>query len=253
MPSDDLHATDGFSGLSVVVPVAPGDESWRILVACLATVPGAEVIFSATEALAATDRDLVLAELPPGSWTWLTGSPGRARQLNAGGRAARREHVWFLHADSRFAAETVSALRAALRSNGDALHYFDLAFLPDGPSTMALNARGVRWRSRWLGMPFGDQGLCIRRATWEALGGFDESAPYGEDHLFVWRARRAGVRLRPAGGRLLTSARRYRERGWARTTLRHVWLTARQAAPEALALLGQHVRGVFRTNDARDA
>jgi hypothetical protein len=83
-------------------------------------------------------------------------------------------------------------------------------------------------------MPFGDQGFCIRRRDWQALGGFPEAAPYGEDHLFVWKARRAGLPVRPLGLTLLTSARKYRDHGWLRTTARHFLLTYAQAWPQWL-------------------
>jgi len=45
----------------------------------------------------------------------------------------------------------------------------------------------------------------------------------------VWRARRAGLPLRAIDAALVTSARKYAERGWLRTTLRHWRLTADQA------------------------
>ena len=48
----------------------------------------------------------------------------------------------------------------------------------------------------------------------------------GEDLALVWRARRAGLRLQGLDAAMLTSARRYRQRGWLRTTLRHLRLTA---------------------------
>jgi GT2 family glycosyltransferase len=102
---------------------------------------------------------------------------------------------------------------------------------------MKLNQLGTWVRSRWGGMPFGDQGFCLRRETWERLGGFDTHALYGEDHLFVWKARGAGVQLRPTGGTLRTSARKYRERGWLSTTTRRLRLTAAQAFPEWLKLV----------------
>jgi hypothetical protein len=231
-------APDPLDELAVVVPVAPGDDAWRPLLADLGALPPrAGVLLAAAEPLApaaARDADAALAGR---RWRWLVAPRGRARQLNAGARAADGAVLWFLHADSRVAPADVAALRDALRAAPGALHYFDLAFLPDGPRGMRLNAAGAWVRSRWLGMPFGDQGLCVRRDVWARLGGFDEAAPYGEDHLFVWRARQAGVPLRPTGGVVRTSARRYREHGWGRTTLRHVRLTARQAFPEWVALL----------------
>ena len=127
-------------------------------------------------------------------------------------------------------------MAAGLARDPGALHYFDLAFSGDGPPLMRLNERGVWVRSHLLGMPFGDQGFCLRRDVFFGLGGFPEDVPYGEDHLLVWRARQAGVPLRCAPATLLTSARKYGERGWLRTTARHVYLTYRQALPEAARL-----------------
>jgi hypothetical protein len=127
-------------------------------------------------------------------------------------------------------------LRAALEAQPAALCYFDLEF-EDGPRLMLLNEWGVRIRSRLLGMPFGDQGLALGKQEFESLGGFSLGAPYGEDHLLVWTARRRGMRLMPVGSRLGTSARAYREGGWGRTTARRLGLTVRQALPEAWSWL----------------
>lgn len=231
MPRDVLR------DVSVVIPVAPGDDDWTALLPELlaALPPGSDVVLVGAEARP--------AGLPAQGARWVVAPRGRARQLNAGARAARGAWLWFLHADSRLDAGTVPALARALgtaRAPGvarDAVYYFDLAFLPGGPRLMRLNALGARARSRLGGMPFGDQGLCVPRRMFDQLGGFDPTLPYGEDHVFVWRARQAGVEICPAGARLWTSARRYRDAGWLRTTVRHVRLTARQAWPEWLRLV----------------
>jgi hypothetical protein len=215
--------------LSVVVPVAPGEPALGGLLAQLEALPdGVEVLLVGAEARP--------AGVPP-RFDWRVAPHGRAAQLNEGGRAARGDVLWFLHADSRLTPGTLPALGRSLAADPEALHYFDLRFLDDGPPLMRINEAGVWLRSHLGGMPFGDQGLCLRREHWERLGGFPTDTEYGEDHLFVWRARRAGVRLRPTGGTLLTSARRYRERGWLATTTRHLRLTARQAFLEWLALV----------------
>ncbi len=228
---------DPLDDVAVVIPVAPGDAAWHGLLPDLAPLPGgAVVVFAGAAPLDAESAAIAAAGLGERRWTWVVAPRGRARQLNAAIGTTTRAQLWCLHADSRCTPSTIPALRASLRADAHALHYADLAFLPDGPRRMRLNALGVRLRSRWLGMPFGDQGFCLPRALWGRLGGFDEAAPYGEDHLFLWRARQAGVALRPTGGVVLTSARRYREQGWGRTTRRHVALTVRQAVPEWLAL-----------------
>jgi hypothetical protein len=161
----------------------------------------------------------------------LTAPAGRARQISAGLAAAHGGTVWVLHADSRVDAETLAAARQAAagfaRGDAPALCWFDLAF-HDGPAAMAINAFGANLRSRWFGMPFGDQGFLAPRTLFESLGGFDPSVGRGEDHAFVHAVRRAGLPLRRLRGRVATSARRYVDHGWWRTTREHLVLTWRQ-------------------------
>lgn len=216
--------------LSVIVPVAAGETEWPGLAALLqgALPAGSEVVVvaagSAVPAPAGWPAHL--------GWRSLGGPGGRARQLNAAARTARGDWLWFLHADTRFGAEAVPALLRFVAAGETALGWFDLSFRPGGPAAMRLNAWGANLRSAWLGMPFGDQGFVLPAACFAALGGFDEAAAYGEDHLLAWSARQAGVPLRRVGAGLSTSARKYRRSGWAMTTARHVWLTALQAWPQ---------------------
>lgn len=218
------------AGLTVVVPVGPGDTIAPALRAQLARLPHeAELrIVCAGEADAAALREAAPTQA---RWLYQAAPPGRASQQNAAAATATRPWLWFLHADSRLAAGTLPALAQLLRRGEDALGYFDLRFLADGPWLMPLNAAGAWARSHWLGLPFGDQGLVLPRARFAALGGFDPVLERGEDHDLVWRARRAGLPLRPLRAPLYTSARKYAERGWWRTTVqqqRETWRQVRQ-------------------------
>lgn len=107
------------------------------------------------------------------------------RQMNFGAKNATRRFLWLLHADSRVDSIAVTLLQEALVDPLPGVYYFDLAFRADGPRLMCLNAWGANLRSRYLGLPFGDQGLCLSRETFQKLGRFDETAPYGEDHLLI--------------------------------------------------------------------
>jgi len=78
-------------------------------------------------------------------------------------------------------------------------------------------------------LPFGDQGLLMPRRVFEALGGFDETQPGGEDHALVWAARHAGVPLVALRAPMFTSARKYAQAGWWATTRLHLRLTCTQA------------------------
>jgi hypothetical protein len=79
--------------------------------------------------------------------------------------------------------------------------------------------RVVAWRSRALGLPYGDQGLLISRALYDAAGGF-AAMPLMEDVEF---ARRLGRRrLAPIGLPIRASARRYLRDGYIRRPLRNL-------------------------------
>lgn len=145
----------------------------------------------------------------------------RARSLNNGAARAKGRFLWFLHADSRVTADNIAALTRGLGAAPDALHYYDLAF--DGGGLARLNAWAANRRARLGGMPYGDQGLCLAKDLFTVCGGYPEDAPYGEDLLFVRRARRAGIALHPLPSTLTTSARKYRQQGWLQLTILHQW------------------------------
>lgn len=204
--------------ISIVIPLADGERAWcELLPALAARAAACELLLSAV------DGD---AQLFPAAAHVVRGPAGRARQLNAGAAVATRPWLWLLHADSRLGPRTLDALRRA--PEGDYLGYFDLGF-HDGPAAARLNAWGAWWRSRLFALPFGDQGFLLRRSLFAALGRFDETLASGEDHALVWTARRAGVPLAPLGATLYSSARKYQQHGWWRTTRQHARCTLAQA------------------------
>lgn len=72
--------------------------------------------------------------------------------------------------------------------------------------------RLVAWRVRYLRLPYGDQGLFVRRLVFEQLGGFREM-PLMDDAESVRRLLRTGpIAELPLS--LGTSARRWRRDGW---------------------------------------
>jgi glycosyltransferase involved in cell wall biosynthesis len=87
---------------------------------------------------------------------------GRGTQLAAGGAAAAGEWLLFLHGDTRLAPGWPTAVDAFLGApgSGERAGYFRL-HLDDGTRAARRLERMVRLRCRWLGLPYGDQGLLL--------------------------------------------------------------------------------------------
>ncbi|MGE3975312.1 MAG: glycosyltransferase family 2 protein [Bdellovibrionales bacterium] len=217
--------------LTVIIPITPEETQWRILFKDLSVLPKeTNIIFVGPQK--PTDFDTMCDKKQ--NTKWVQSAIGRGHQMNAGARSSKSDYLWFLHADSRVSQKAIDSLQNILSDDPEELIYFNLLFQNDGPVLMNLNSLGVWIRSHILGLPFGDQGFCISTKCFNLVGGFCEKAPYGEDHLFVWKVRHSNLKLRCTGATISTSSRKYRDNGWGKTTLLHGYLTLKQAMPEML-------------------
>lgn len=166
----------------------------------------------------------------------VTSPPGRGRQLAAGAEAAISPWLLFLHADTRLDAKAWAAARRHLAepAGPDRAGVFHLRL--DEPAWPArLLELGVRLRVAALALPYGDQGLLISRPLYDEAGGF-APLPLMEDVDLVRRLGRR--RLIVLDGTAITSAERWRRRGWVRqtlTNLRCLSLYLAGVAPERIA------------------
>ncbi len=137
---------------------------------------------------------------------------GRGSQLAAGTAAAATLWLLVIHADTRPGPGWRSAAAAFMADPAQADHAGHFRFALDDAAPQARRLeRAVAWRCRALGLPYGDQGLLIRRDTLAALGGF-RAIPIMED---VDLARRIGRRrLVALDAAFVTSAARWRAEGW---------------------------------------
>lgn len=143
---------------------------------------------------------------------------GRGPQLAAGAAAAGGEWLLFLHADTRLAPGWAAAVRAHMAAAPDCAGYFRFA-LDDASAAARRLERAVAWRCRTLALPYGDQGLLIPRALYQAVGGF-RPLPLMEDVDLVRRLGRA--RLRGLAVAAVTSAEKWRRQGWWRRSARNL-------------------------------
>jgi rSAM/selenodomain-associated transferase 2 len=211
-----MHST---APLSVVIPVLDGAA---LLPSCIAALEEGRRRGLIGEILVVDggSRDGT-PEIAVAQRARLLGAPrGRGPQLAAGAAAALGDWLLFLHADTRLAPGWSTIVAAFIDDpvNGKSAGYFRLRLDDDAPAARRLEHM-VRLRSRWLGLPYGDQGLLLARRFYETLGGF-RALPLMEDVDLVRRIGRR--RLRAIGSTATTSAARYRRDGYVMRPLRNL-------------------------------
>lgn len=164
---------------------------------------------------------------------------GRASQQNAAAALARGDVLLFLHADNWLPPAAIDQIRHAL-DDAPAVH---------GAFRQRIDAPGIgfrilEWgnarRVRWFGLPFGDQGIFIRRGRFDELGGFPQ-VDLMEDVLLARQLRRQEWPLLLPGP-LFVSPRRWQRHGIVRQTLRNWSLLAAQRLGVSPDRLARHYR-----------
>jgi rSAM/selenodomain-associated transferase 2 len=197
--------------LAVIVPVL--DEAAGIAATLQSLAPlrqrGAQVIVADG---GSRDDTMLLAR--PWADQVLAGPRGRARQMNAGAAAASADVLLFLHADTRLPDQADALVLQGLAGSGADWGRFDVRIVGRS-GLLPVVATMMNWRSRWTGIATGDQALFVRRAAFDAVGGFPDQ-PLMED---IELSRRLKRRTPPLclHQRVATSGRRWDQRGPWRT------------------------------------
>lgn len=154
---------------------------------------------------------------------WITGAPSRGGQISRAVDVAQGEWLLILHGDTQLPSDWVEPVIRHMARGGAG--YFNLSFDQRGLGA-AWTAKWANLRARVFGLPYGDQGLFIRKDLLDSLGGYP-NIPLMED---VAMARLLKGQLRPIGVSVVTSADKYRRRGWIRQGARNLALLARYLA-----------------------
>jgi rSAM/selenodomain-associated transferase 2 len=199
------------SNISVIIPTLNEAANLAATLEVLRGVAGVEVVVAD-----GGSRDETVALAEAAGVRLIFSPPGRARQQNAGAAVATGEVLLFLHADTVLPAGFTAAVRSCLARPGVAAGAFRLGIAGEGWG-LRLVERLANWRSQRLQLPYGDQGLFLRRRTFVEVGGFPEQEIM-EDFELIRRLRKMG-RVALLGLAVRTSGRRWRKLGVARTTL----------------------------------
>lgn len=139
---------------------------------------------------------------------------GRAVQMNAGAAVASGEVLLFLHADTRLPADAERLIVDGLNASGRHWGRFDVRLSGRHPLLRVVESM-MNLRSRLTGIATGDQGLFVTRAAFAACGGFPAIALM-EDIAISAALKHIGPPL-CLRARVLTSSRRWEQRGILRT------------------------------------
>ena len=150
----------------------------------------------------------------------ISGYRGRAAQMNAGAAAASGEILLFLHADTHLPAEFDVMVRKIFSTP------ISTPNIVAGAFTLKIDAKGiglrlVEWgvklRSHFWKMPYGDQAIFLKKQTFQEIGGFPE-LPIMEDFELIRCLKHHGkIAIIPVS--VVTSARRWLQKGVFQTTL----------------------------------
>ncbi len=146
---------------------------------------------------------------------------GRGIQMNAGAKVASGEILLFLHADTYLAHNAPELIIKALHDQNAVAGSFDLGIRSD-KAVFRLIEKMVYIRSRLTRIPYGDQGIFIKRNFFERLGGYG-SMRIMEDVDLMRRVKKAGGKIAIVNRKILTSPRRWEKEGVIFCTLRN-WI-----------------------------
>ncbi|MEM8988459.1 MAG: TIGR04283 family arsenosugar biosynthesis glycosyltransferase [Pseudomonadota bacterium] len=219
--------------ISIVIPTL---NAAGVLPACLnALVPAAlEGLVKEVVVSDGGSQDDTLAAGQAAGAVIVRGARGRGRQLAAGARAARAPWLLFLHADTLLAPDWTTVARTHMERDDARAGAFRFR-LDDTRWPARVLEAGVALRCALFGLPYGDQGLLVSRALYDAVGGFSEDMPLMEDVDMVRRIGRGRLEMLSADA--VTSAERYGRDGYARrvmTNLRCLAMYYAGVAPDKI-------------------
>ncbi len=205
--------------ISVVIPTLDEADNLGRLLRALGNEEAAEIVVAD-----GGSRDRTVAIARARGARVVRSATGRGQQLGAGARAAAGDVLLFLHADTRFPAGGLRRIREALAASpGIVGGNFRVVW--DGDSSFSRRLTRFYHELRRLGLYYGDSGVFVRRAAYDAIGGFRPIAVM-EDYDFVRRLERHGETVRIEELPLVTSSRKFAGRRSAAIVWGWLWMHA---------------------------
>ena len=204
----------GTPRISVIIPTYNEAETIAACLEQFRAVPDPLEIIVADGG--SRDRTAEIAEGHPRVRIVQSAALGRAMQMNAGAAKATGDLFIFLHSDTLLPVRWRDFIIASVYERGMVGGRFRLSISDSGPVFRWI-ARGNNFRSRILGITYGDQAIYTRREIFERVNGYPP-IPIFEDSEFCNLLKCEGS-FDWVDTPVVTSARRWHLRGAVRTVL----------------------------------
>lgn len=163
--------------------------------------------------------------------------------MNRGASLASGDILLFLHADTLLPPDALAMVRSCMNTAIDGAGAFALGIRTDR-WIFRITERYVALRTRFTGIPYGDQAIFMRREYFERIGGYRD-IPLMEDVEIMRRIKKRGDRVCIIPKKVRTSPRRWEQEGILFCTLRNLviqFLYYLGVSPERLARFYQNSR-----------
>ncbi|MEX2191745.1 MAG: TIGR04283 family arsenosugar biosynthesis glycosyltransferase [Bacteroidota bacterium] len=172
----------------------------------------------------------------------ISGTRGRAKQLNRAAHFARGDTLFFLHADAILPKGALRQIDQKVKVEGYDGGGFSNTFSSHNTKIKFLG-RLMNFRIRdndhtGNTVFFGDNGIFVRKSVFQALNGFRDM-PIMEDYDFSTRMKRAHRVTRILEPQLLVSPRRHLKAGFLKTRLQWIVIKRLHQAGVPTELLSQ--------------
>ena len=199
--------------LSVIIPIFNEEARIEKVISRVTDVDSEIIVVDG----GSTDKTVRLAE---GLGVIVVKSPkGRSSQMNTGASASSGNNLLFLHADTMVPENYAGLIFETLLDKRPVAGAFQ--FKTDMDHTLMRFIEYVaNLRSRFLKLPYGDQGIFISKEDFNRAGAYPK-VPVAED-IFLIRNLKKFLKIKTIPENSVTSARRWRKHGFLKTTFVNV-------------------------------
>jgi rSAM/selenodomain-associated transferase 2 len=199
--------------ISVIIPTLNEHENIRGCIECIKAEGGDSEIIVCDGV--SSDATVEIVKECDGTTLLETGR-GRGVQMNGGAEAANGDVLLFLHADTRLERGWSRALLSVLADESVAGGAFTLKIDNPGPQYRLIE-RWVKFRCNIFRLPYGDQGIFVRKDIFNKIGGYRD-IPLMEDVDIIRRLKREG-KVELLEKCAVTNDRRWVNNGWLRASV----------------------------------